>query len=204
MTTRWTVWMGALALMAASAATLAQRPERAFTATGTSCSDVTWSQETLQQYPNIGTACREVMQRNGQYFVRFEGEVRRVADRGRQVTIDFRDGDTLTLAPPENMTLFIDGQRRRARDLRPGDELTFFVPQDQLVASFYEGEPGESEAQTAPIAPASELLAQSETPERGGVLPRTAGPLPLAGAGGLLLLLLGAALTVRRRLARRS
>jgi len=115
--------------------------DAAFTATGESCEEVTWSEEALERYPNIASACQEVMERDGDYYVRFEGEVRRVADRGGRVTIAFQGGDTLTLTPPESLSLTIDGRQRAPRDLRPGDELTFYVPQAQLAAAFFAGQP---------------------------------------------------------------
>lgn len=197
--------------MALSANAFAQQDDvdAAFTATGTSCEDVTWSDETLERYPNIATACQEVMQRDGTYFVRFEGDVRRVANQGRNVTIAFEGGDTLTLTPPDNMSLLIDGRQRAVRDLRPGDELTFYVPQDQLTATFFAGEPETSDPQEVPISteaePSEDLLAQAEPAEPAQPqLPRTAGLLPFAGAGGLALLGLGTILTLLRRFPRNT
>lgn len=55
--------------LAAAAAASAQATSPAFTASGTRCEDVTWSQETLAKYPKIGAACQSVMQRDGKYFV---------------------------------------------------------------------------------------------------------------------------------------
>ena len=193
--------------LAASATVFAQnRVDRAFTATGESCDQVTWSQEALQNYPRIASACQEVVQRDGTYYVRFEGEVRRVADRGREVTINFRNGDRLTLNPPENMSLFIDGRQTRVTDLRPGDELNFYVPQNQLAASFYAGEPDATAPQPVPITPAApeESVAAAATPSRTGQLPRTASMLPMLGFAGVILAGLGAVLTTRRRSRRSS
>jgi hypothetical protein len=178
----------AAALAATSVGEAQQQSGAAFTTAGTSCSDVRWSAEALAQYPRIATACREVLQRDDKYYVRFEGEVRRVADRGRELTIDFRDGDRLTLAPPENLSITINGRPTAPRDLRPGDQLTFYVPQDQLAASFFAGQPDTSR----------EVVAQNQPPRQ--TLPRTASPLPFVAFGGWVLLALGAALAVRRRL----
>jgi hypothetical protein len=191
---------GAIALTA-TATVFAQGRSAAFTATGTMCSDVTWSEEARAAYPRIATACREVLQRDGKYYVRFEGEVLRVADRGREVTINFRDGDRLTLTPPENLSITINNRPTLARDLRPGDQLRFYIPQDQLAATFFAGQPETSPVQTVPIAPAAPepVLAQNEpTPTR--ALPRTASLLPMTGAAGLILASFGAVLTVRRRM----
>lgn len=197
--------------LAASAAALSQsKVDRAFTATGASCDQVTWSQSALAQYPRIAEACQEVLQRDGKYYVKFQGEVRRVADRGRQVTIDFEGGDRLTLTPPENLRIYINGRATPVSQLRPGDQLNFYVPQDQLAASFFAGEDVQTaQAQEVPIEPAPpERMAaadpQTETtsPPEDTELPRTAGTLPWLGVGGGALLALGLGLSIRRRTAR--
>lgn len=199
--TRFTLAGAALALVFSATASAQRGAEPAFTATGESCEDVTWSEEALERYPNIESACRDVMERDGNYYVRFEGVVRRVADRGNRITIDFEGGDTLTLRPPENLSLTIDGRQRSPRDLLPGDELTFYVPQDQLTATFFAGQPETAEPQEVEIEEEEITLAQAddietEEPE----LPRTAGFLPFFGVGGIVLTSFGALMTLRRRL----
>src|SRR5690606_26491829 len=207
MSSRIVVVLGAgLAVVFATSAFAQRGADAAFTATGERCEDVTWSDEALERYPNIATACREVVERDGRYYVRFEGEVRRVADRGNRVTIAFEEGDTLTLTPPESLSLPIDGRTSSPRDLPPGGQLTFYVPQDQLTATFFAGQPQTSEPQEVPISPTTDstddLLAQADDdePAQQPRLPRTAGVLPFVGTGGLALLGLGAILTIRRRL----
>jgi hypothetical protein len=198
MRTRKTALAGAVALALSSAVLAQSSVDRAFTATGASCDQVTWTEETLESYPRIASACREVMERDGKYFVRFEGEVERVRDRGRQITVDFRDGDRLTLTPPENLSIHIDGRPTSAADLRPGDQLNFYIPQDQLVVTFFEGEPESAPAQEAEISAEPEEQYAAAQPERQSMLPGTASPLPLLAVAGLILLTLGAVLTIRR------
>jgi len=200
-----TMIVGAAMAVVSATAFAQDRVSRAFTATGTSCSDVTWSPESLALYPRIASACEEVMQRDGRYYVRFSGDVQRVADRGRLVTITFRDGDRLTLTPPENMALFINGRRTPVNELQVGDELRFYVPQDTLAANFFESEAPTAQVQVVPIAPTEPapaqqgLVAQNQNqPAPGARLPRTASSLPLVGVAALALLALGGALTVRR------
>jgi hypothetical protein len=127
--------------------------------------------------------------------------VQRVADRGRSVTIDFRDGDRRTLTPPENIAHFINGRRTPVTELRVGDQLRFYVPHDSLAANFFEREAPTALVHVVPIAPPapaeSGLLAQNQ-PAPGARLPRTASPLPLVGVAALALLAFGGALTVRR------
>lgn len=203
MINRITVLGAGVALAFSANAVAQQSPDAAFTATGTRCEDVNWSEEALERYPNIASACQEVMERDGEYYVRFDGEVRRVTDRGGRVTIAFEEGDTLTLTPPENLALTIDGRERQPRDLRPGDELTFYVPQDQLTATFFAGQPEISEPQEVPISPETDstedVLAQADDVESER-LPTTAGFVPFVGAGGFALLILGAVLTLCRAL----
>lgn len=196
-----TILIGAISIAATATVFAQTRVDRAFTATGTSCDQVEWSQEALEDYPQIASACQEVLERNGRYFVLFEGEVERVADRGRQITVNFEEGDRLTLTPPENLSVDIDGRSRSVQDLRPGDQLNFYVPQDQLVAAFYAGDPGTGVAQEAEISPEEpeeRVAATDYEPER--MLPGTASMLPALVIAGLLLITLAAGLTFRRRL----
>ncbi len=192
----------AIVALVASAATLAQNDvDRAFTATGASCDQITWSEETLAKYPQIASACQDVMERDGKYYVKFSGSVRRVADRGRNVTVDFKNGSRLALEPPENMSLYIDGRPKSARALRRGDQLTFYVPQDNLAATPPSPQVALVNATVIPITRirVAEATPADDAPE--AELPSTAGVLlPMIGLGGLLLTSLGALLSARRRL----
>lgn len=190
--------LGVVALASSGALFAQTSVDRAFSATGESCDQVTWSEQALDYYPHIASACREVMERDGKYFVRFQGEVEHVRDRGRAITINFKEGDRLTLSPPENLSIFIDGRQISAANLRPGDQLNFYIPQDQLVATFFEGEPKTATARVVPIiAEPEETFARVE-PESQSRLPGTASSLPILGFAGLILLVLGAALSLRR------
>jgi len=194
----------AVALGATALASAQNRIERAFTATGTSCDQVTWSEEALAAYPNIESACKEVVQRDGRYYVRFEGTVQRTANRGREVTVDFEGGDAMTLTPPENLALYMDGRRSSVATLRRGDQLKFFVPENQLAAHFYESEAPTAQAQIVPIRVTKMRLAAAEPAPEEDALPSTASVLPMFGIAGLVLLLMGAGLTARRNRSRKT
>jgi hypothetical protein len=127
--------------------------DRPFTATGKTCSTLTWSQDALQKYPTIATACQDVMQREGKSYVKFTGEVVNVADGGRKLTIDFKGGGVFTVSAPENMNVSINNQRTRVRDLRRGDQLTFYIPQDRLVVDVFDGDAATAAVQELPIEP---------------------------------------------------
>lgn len=187
------------AALAASAAALAQTDNPAFTATGTKCEDVTWSQETLAKYPKIGDACQSVLQRDGKYFVVFSGTVRSVADRGRKLTIDFKDGERVTLNPPEDMSVEIDGRATRVRDLRRGDALNFYVPQERFVAEIPEGTRVSAPIRITPVAAERvALVPGAKMRATAPALPKTASELPAIGLAGLLFAAFGATLTTLR------
>jgi hypothetical protein len=86
------------------------------------------------------------------------------------------------------------------RNLRPGDELTFYIPQDQLAAAtFLAGQTETAPAQEVPINPApAEPQVAAAAPAPASVLPSTASALPMLGFAGSFLVLFGAALTVSR------
>ena len=169
--------------------------DRAFNATGMSCNRVTWSRETVARFPQIGSACREVMQRHGKYFVKFQGEVRRVTHDGQRLTVNFKGGDLLSLAPPPNMSLYVNDKRTAIRELRPGDELNFYVPEDQLIAEFFQGNAATAAAQQVPIGITPAIRVATANPSsdapasNAGVQTKPANLLPSLGLAGLLLMM---------------
>ena len=187
---------GMTMLILSASATAQSDVDRAFTATAASCDQITWSREALAKYPNIASACQDVMQRDGRFYVKFSGTVQRVA--GENVTVNFRDGSALTLTPPENMSLYIDGRERTVRSLRRGDELTFYVPQENVVA--------QPQVVGVTVIPLTRVRVAQATPSEtapaeneGPALPKTASALPLIGLSGLVLTVFGLLPARRRR-----
>jgi hypothetical protein len=187
-----------LAATASAAAWTQSQVDRAFSATGSSCDQVTWSQNSLAKYPHIGSACQAVLQRDGKYFVKFEGDVKRVAARGRELTVNFKGGSAITLQPPDGMKVHINGKPTAVSGLRPGDKLNFYIPQDHLAANFA-AEDSTPETVDVPIAPAPE-----EAVAASPALPHTASVFPTIGLLGFLLLSCGALLTLQRSRRARS
>ncbi|HZF16382.1 MAG TPA: LPXTG cell wall anchor domain-containing protein [Steroidobacteraceae bacterium] len=184
-------------VLAASVTAVAQSVEKSFTASGTSCNQIIWSREALAKYPNLTLACREVLQKNGKSYVKFEGTVQRVKDGGKTLLVNFKGADTYTLHPPEGMTVNIGGKQTAMKDLQPGDTVTFFVPEDRLALDLTpEPTPPMQEIALAP-APMEQAApaAEEQAP-----LPKTASSLPWFAVFGLLFATAGAALTLRRRL----
>ena len=194
------VFTVAIVALGVSASALAQTPtDRTFTATGSRCEDVKWSDQTLSRYPRIAESCQSVMQRDGKYFVVFSGTVTKVARLGRELTVQFKDGDRVTLNPPSDMMVDIAGTMTQARKLQSGQELTFYVPQDRFVAEVPEGESVSAPIPITQSEPQRVAEAASPSTEPAPAkLPQTGTDLGLLALGGLALILTGAGLTTAR------
>ena len=192
MNTRAKILAAAFALAAAAGVNAQSSIDKSFTAAGTTCADITWSPEMLAKHPKIGSACQEVMQRNGVTYVKFDGTVKKVAKGGSEVTMDMKGGDKLVLNPDPNRTVNIGGKKTPVKSLRPGDELTFYVPETRVVAI----ETPDAPTEEIPIGPpVVEQVAMTTTTYED--LPKTASSWPLAGLLGALCI--GFALVMRTR-----
>lgn len=190
----------AVLILGFTASALAQTPtDRTFSATGTRCEDVDWSARTIERYPRIAESCQAVVRRDGKYFVVFSGTVTRIGNLGRDLTVEFKDGDRVTLRPPSDMRVDIDGTMTRVRDLTPGQKLTFYVPQERFVAEIPEGARLSvpipiTRWEPEPIGYTAHRAMVPRPPE----LPKTGTELGLLALGGLALILTGAGFTVAR------
>lgn len=201
MHTRYPVSVAIAASLWTIAASAQSNIDRSFTTTSNNCDDVQWSQEMQERYPNIGSACQSVEERNGKKYVKFEGTVR--SARESELDIDFKGGGRVQMQPPEGTKVYMNGKPISVAELERGDRLTFYVPEDRMTAQFYPDEQladtQESEAVSVPIA-ASEQATKEEEPDRmAGVLPSTASSLPWVGFSGLLMLAVASAVRLLRR-----
>jgi hypothetical protein len=200
MNTRAKIFAAAFALAAAAGVNAQSSVDKSFTANGTTCADINWSAEMLAKHPNIGKACQEVMQRNGVTYVKFEGTVKKVAKGGSEVTMEMKGANKLVLNPDPNRTVIIDGNKTPVKSLRPGDSLTFYVPETRVVAAVMETP--EAPVEEIPIGPpVVEQVAMTTTTYED--LPRTASSWPLTALIGALALGLAMAMRARRVLRRR-
>jgi LPXTG-motif cell wall-anchored protein len=178
----------------ASVATAQTSVDRSFTTVSKDCSGIQWSQKALETYPTIASACQGVQERNGKTYVRFEGKLNRNVNNGQQLVIDFKDGGQVTVTPPPETSLYVNGEKTPVAKLQRGAELNFYIAEDRLAAQF--PQTAEPEITTTrmvivPIVVHEERLASS--------LPSTAGEWPAVALSGLLLLGFGGLLTLNRR-----
>ena len=125
--------------------------------------------------------------------MRFDGEVKKVSKNGTEVVMNMKGGDTITLNPAEGRTVYIGGKKVPVKSLRPGDTLTFYVPEDRLTAAVME----------TPTAPVEEIPMAEPQVEQVAMtttdydMPKTASSWPMLALFGALAL--GLALTLRAR-----
>ena len=156
--------------------------------------EITWSPEMLAKHPKIGSACQEVMQKDGKTYVKFEGEIKKVSKQGTEVA-DGHEGRRHHHPESEAGSLRVHRRQEDAgqESLHPGDTLTFYVPEDRLVAAVMETPAAPVEE--IQIGPPVEQVAMTTTTYDD--LPRTASSWPLAGLLGALCI--GFALVMRTR-----
>lgn len=182
--------------------------DRSFDPSPKDCADVKWSDSALKAFPSIGSACQAVEQRNGRSFVKLEGTVDSVKAGGKRIRVDFEDGGEFSFTPSQQMTLYLDGERTRFSELRDGMRLNFYVPEDRLQAEL-QPDPARVAFVVIPLVmPLDSATARAGDQSRDdnlaamNELPATASIWPWIGSGGAALLILGSALSMRRRFRR--
>jgi hypothetical protein len=169
--------------------------DRSFTSTSNDCSGIQWSERALERYPTIGSACQSVEERDGKKYVKFQGTLKR-NEGGERIVVDFKDGGEITLTPPPETSVYVDGRRTPVAKLRRGDELNFYIAEDRLAAQFPQAETQTAQFTIVPMAvteaPAEEQMAAS--------LPATASWLPALGVGGVIMLMFASLLALFRHL----
>jgi hypothetical protein len=99
------------------------------------CTDFVYSQQFLKAYPKAPAACREVVEKNGQKWVRFDANVTKV--NGNDVTADFLNDMkgtvlTLTFTAPPDATLDVSGQQMKYSALKEGQEISIWAPSTRI------------------------------------------------------------------------
>jgi hypothetical protein len=102
---------------------------------GPTCMDIKWNPELLRMYPRAPAACQEVAVRNGKKYARFVGKVTAVGPEGVAVRFSNIAGDPgreITVKPGANSKVTMAGKKVAYATLQKGDELTFWVPEQQV------------------------------------------------------------------------
>jgi LPXTG-motif cell wall-anchored protein len=131
-----------------------------------------------------------VEERNGKRYVKFQGKVKSSQDQGQRLVVNFKDGGEVTLTPPPETKLYVNGKKTPVADLARGDQLNFYIAEDRLAAQFPEIETSSAQFVIVPIVVREQQLAS---------LPSTASPMPWLAMVGTFSLGLGALLSLYRR-----
>ncbi len=193
-----TMTMSTACLIACAAAASAQTSvDRSFEVVSKDCSGIQWSEKALATYPTIASACQSVEERNGKTYVKFEGTVSRNVNRGEQLVVNFKDGGQVTLTPPPETNLYVDGERTRVADLSRGDKLNFYIAEDRFAAQF--PQTAEVEMQTVRLVVVPIVVRERPVEHMAASLPSTASALPLVALSGILTLGAAGLRTLYRR-----
>jgi hypothetical protein len=177
----------------ASLATAQTSVDRSFKPVTKDCAGIEWSERALATYPTIASACQGVEERNGKTYVKFSGKLNRNVNRGEQLVVDFKGGGQVTLTPPPETNVYVNGQRTPVSQLEKGSELNFYVAEDRLAAQFTPT--AEPEIQTTRMVIVPIVVRE----ERMASLPSTASEWPLVALAGMLAWGFGGLLSMYRR-----
>ena len=186
--------LGSLVLALVPALALAQQPA--------ACERVQFSEAVLARFPNIRQACLDVINKDGQDYAVVKANLVRATPRRMTVQIKRPDGslsEPIGINVKPNERINIAGKLTPIQDVAIGQELTSYVHVTDpgiALASDVEVVEFTPVPATPEPAPAPEPAAQvAAAPE----MPKTATWLPLAGTVGLILLALGAGISLLRR-----
>jgi hypothetical protein len=160
------------------------------------CQTAQFSDRVLQRFPRAREACLDVITRNGEEYAVFKADLLRVSGTTARMRAKLPDG---THAPAQNIRfdpnrrVLVDGKPLHPKQLAVGQEITAYVKVTEPLVALAPAD--ESEPLTTQPIEDTQMASAEDSP----AMPTTAGPLPLIGASGLLLLVIGGALGFLRR-----
>jgi hypothetical protein len=98
--------------------------------------DISYSAEFLAKFPNASAACNEVVQANGQKWVRFNAEVKK--REGNHLSVKFIDSHhnavaTMTFSFDPIAQVTLDNHEQKAATLlEEGDKLLIWMPESRI------------------------------------------------------------------------
>ncbi len=116
------------AIVAAPMAAVAQTPNNP-------CSAIHWNEKFLQMYPRAALACQTVEVKNGVKYAKFTGHVLKTEPNAIEVEVHnvagTAVGSSLWHTTPDQ-PMNIGGKPATAKDVKKGDELTFWVAEGSM------------------------------------------------------------------------
>jgi hypothetical protein len=100
------------------------------------CSELTFSQAFLKQYPKAPAACQEARVYQGKRYAKFSGKVSKKDESALSVQVNNVAGDaidTLSVKPSTTATVIVNGERVKLSDLKSGDPITIWVAETRFA-----------------------------------------------------------------------
>jgi hypothetical protein len=112
------------------------------------CADILWNTELLNRFPRVAAGCQEVAVKDGKKYARFTAKV--TAKTSDTITVRFlnvvgQKGRPITIKPSATGKVDMGGKKVGYKDLRKGDTLTFWVPENRVGVISEPGDTSESE-----------------------------------------------------------
>ncbi len=187
-----TLVVGSLVLAMVPAAAGAQQPAV--------CERVEFSQDVLARFPNIRKACLDVISKDGQEYAVVKADLVRATARRMTIRVKLPDG---THAEPRAINvkpgfrLNVNGRSTPVEEVAVGQEITAYVNVTDPGIALAPAEASDPvEFTPVPAEPEPEPVQAVAAPPE---MPKTATQLPLLGAFGVALLVLGAGFAFLRR-----
>jgi hypothetical protein len=137
-----------LSIGAATAGDLSDMPKVA-------CTDLKYSKEFLDKYPQAPAACLEGrVAEDGKKYGKFTAKVYLNSAEATTVQLLNVMGDPLTtfsFKPGPDASVVIEGEKTKFTDLKTGEKITFWVSEDRMTASELPGSTEESWAVLPPV-----------------------------------------------------
>jgi hypothetical protein len=102
------------------------------------CMAIKWNSQFLKEHPNAPAGCQEVDTRNGVKYAKFSGTVKSVSSGEAMVAMKNVAGTERGMIKVNvggDKMIMINGKQEKASDVKPGDNLNFYVKEGDFGAS---------------------------------------------------------------------
>jgi LPXTG-motif cell wall-anchored protein len=131
------------------------------------CDDIEFAPDLVAEYPDIGDACLEIIEKGGDRFARLELEVLREGQRTLRVHYRLRDGGWSSpreVTPPEEWRASLSGTDVEVKDIPKGQMLNVYIREGRWEMAM-----ADLEAETIPVTFGA--VSHMEAPEEVEVAP---------------------------------
>jgi hypothetical protein len=102
------------------------------------CMNIKWNAQFLKDHPNAPAGCQEVDTRDGVRYAKFSGTVKSVS--GGEATVAMKnvagtERGTVKVDVSGDKMIMINGKQQKAADVKPGDNLNFYVKEGDFGAA---------------------------------------------------------------------